>query len=52
MTELARDSGSGAPFGHLADERQRGGTVTELARALISTAPTGTASTSASEEKS
>lgn len=52
MTELARESRSGAPFGHLADERQRGGTVTELAKALSGTARTGTAPTSAGEEKS
>jgi len=52
MTELARSCKKRSTVGHATDERQRGESVTELARSPINRAPLAvTRPTSASEEK-
>jgi hypothetical protein len=50
VTELARSQHGWSTAGHDADERQRGGGVTELARSPMGTAALLAAPTSASEE--
>ena len=52
MIELARASRNTAPFGRLTDERQRGGAMTELTKALDNTALPVMAPTSTGEEQS